>query len=142
MPQAQVGRNLKSMPKLTRVNADDNKAMMYKNLGNGRRVPFMWGMSNVEVASGATVVIASGIEFSDHRACDAVVQLTPVTSGTYSAAPGGYVVKDAVNNIVSIKSTASQAEVYDVMFLMGASVEDLASQSNMLWKRSSSARMG
>lgn len=142
MPQAQVGRNLKSMPKVTRVNADDDKAMVYKNLGNGRRVPFMWGVSNVEVASGATVVVASGVEFSDHRACDAAVQMTPVTSGTYASAPGGYVIKDTVNNIVSVRSTASVDAVYDIAFFMGASVEDIEQMSNMLWKRSSSARMG
>jgi len=65
MPQAQTGKT-KSVPKVVRVNAADGEAVLFRNLGNGRRLPFIWG-TTVTLASGTTeTVVSSGVSFNDH----------------------------------------------------------------------------
>lgn len=76
MSQYQVG-TLKSIPKLTRVNADDSDALMVKNLGNGRRVPFLWS-TLVKLTSGTSeTIVASGVSFNGFRPCDGHILVTP-----------------------------------------------------------------
>jgi len=77
MPQALHGKR-SSMPKVVRVNADDNKACLYKNLGNGRRVPFLYGMT-VTLASGTQeVTVSSGVKFNDVKVADGIITATPL----------------------------------------------------------------
>jgi len=141
MPQARLTG--KSMPKVVRVNADDNLACVYKNLGNGRRVPFIWG-TTVTLASGTTeVVVASGISFSGFTPETGLVQVTPVftvTSGlTVDTDLLGkvYVEKDVSNTLLTLKSTASttQDTDWDVLIFLGDDTEFTNESSNQIWKR-------
>ena len=153
MPQAQTGSR-KSIPKVVRVNADDSKALMYRNLGNGRRLPLLWG-TTVTLVSGTNqqVVVASGIEFHGFKICDGKVEITPVVSGT--AAKSGvtstaypdtnilgnvYVVKEHTYNQIIIRSTveiAAGAECpYDVYvyFGTGETADFSSTDTNQIWK--------
>lgn len=157
MPQYQVGHKrtgspgeLKSMPKLVRVNADDSNAVIVKNLGNGRRIPLFWA-TQVTMASGTNeVVVASGVSFSAFDISAAKFEVTPVftlTSGvSYDTSLVGklYIEKDTTLNQVKVKSTASAAQdsVIDVMIYSGYNATYDADDSNMLWKSSGENRMG
>ena len=60
--QAQSGE-LKSTPKLTRINGDDHAKVIYRNMGNNHAYPFVWA-STATVASGTSeVLVASGIKW-------------------------------------------------------------------------------
>ncbi len=118
MPQAQTGKK-KSTPKVVRVNAADSEAILYRNLGNGRRVPFIWG-DHVTLASGSTeVVLASGVEFHGKKVAEAGVGMVPTSSG--GAVLSYYVEKDVVNNVVKLKTTGAPSEAcgFDVLFMLG-----------------------
>ena len=125
--------NQKSTPKLVRVNADDSKALIYRNLGNGRRLPLFWGKS-VTLASGTQeIVVSSGVEFHSYKVASGVIVATP-TSDT--GAVRYYIDKDSVNNVVSIKSTATvAADVgFDVMVFLGDEASFTNTDSNQIWK--------
>ena len=121
MPQLNQGMTgqLRSIPKLTRINGDDNARVIWRNMGNNHAYPFVWGTSHT--ISGTEVTIASGVKFHGLTLADnANVTATP------SAAPAGriYIEKDTVNNVVKIKSTASESNVaVDVMWMLA--YEDL-----------------
>jgi len=153
MPQALTGFR-KSIPKLTRVNADDSKALIYRNLGNGRRLPLLWG-TTVSLTSGTNqqTVVASGVEIHGFKICEGKVEITPVVSGTSSygvtstAYPDEnilgkvYVVKDYTANQVIIRSTVEIAvgatcdfDVY-IYFGTGSSTDFSSTDSNQIWKR-------
>lgn len=134
MPQA-ILRG-KSMPKVVRVNAGDGEAVLYKNLGNGQRIPFLWA-TTVTLASGATsVVVASGVEFGDHEVADGHVVVTPLQAA--AAALTYYISKDDVNNVVTLVSTAPAGGTcsFDVYVYLGASVNYANTDSNLqIWRR-------
>jgi len=146
MPQALTGFR-KSIPKLVRVNADDSRALIYRNLGNGRRLPLLWG-TTVSLVSGTNqqTVVASGIEFHGFKICDGKVEITPIVSGTSSATyPDAdvvgkvYVVKDTTENQIIIKSTVEIAEGktcdFDVYVYFGSKVDFSSTDANQIWKR-------
>jgi anti-sigma-K factor RskA len=118
MPQAVFTGKTRSVPKVVRINADDGAAIIYKNLGNGRRVPFLWA-TQVTMASGvASAVIASGIVFSDHKVSEGFVVALP------NSDPGTgrvYVDKDTTANTVTLTiTTAPTAETtWDVYVFLG-----------------------
>ena len=133
MPQAQTGKT-KSMPKVVRVNADDDKAMMYRNLGNGKRLPFIVGLTTTlasGVAAYAGVVIASGVEYGDYKLCEGIFSaliaedITVVsgvtTSGTVEHVGKYFIEKDVTNNIVTLKSTANSTAdtTFDILVMLG-----------------------
>jgi len=134
MPQAIL--KSRSIPKVVRVNAGDGEAVLYKNLGNGRRVPFLWG-NTVTLASGTTeVLVSSGVEFNDHKVADGVVLVTPLS--TAAANLTFYIDKDTANNVVKVVSTAApSADVeFDILVFMGDGVEYSDDDSNQIWKKS------
>jgi len=140
MPQAKL--NGRSIPKVVRVNADDNKACVYKNLGNGRRVPFIWG-ATVTLASGTTeVVVASGVSFNDFTPETGLIQISPVftvASGvTYDTTVLGkvYIEKDVDSKTVKLKSTVSAGADtdFDVLVFLGDDAAFTSSSSNQIWK--------
>jgi len=147
MPQARLtGR---SIPKVVRVNADDNLACVYKNLGNGRRIPFIWG-ATITLASGTTeVVVASGISFNEFTPETGIVQVTPVftvTSGiSYDNTVLGkvYVIKDVDNKLLKLKSTVSAVidTDFDVTIFLGDDTAFTSDSSNQIWKRRDSNSM-
>jgi hypothetical protein len=134
MPQAQTGKR-NSIPKLVRVNAADGEAVLYRNLGNGRRLPFMWG-TKVTLASGiAEVVISSGVKFSNHSVCSGIVNVTPLSEK--GAELDYYVSKDIVNNVVklTVKTAAANDDCdFDVMIMLGVGYDFLSTHSNQIWK--------
>jgi len=134
MPQAQVGKT-KSVPKVVRVNAADGEAVLYRNLGNGRRLPFMWG-TDVTLASGVTdVVISSGVSFNDHKVSEGIVVVTPTNAD--SAAKEYYVSKDTGTNKVSLTVNSNTTDLaFDVMIMLGVGYDFLSTHSNQIWKRS------
>jgi len=145
MPQAQTGSR-RSIPKLVRVNADDDRALIYRNLGNGRRLPLLWG-TTVTLVSGTDqyTVVASGIEFHGFKICDGKVEITPVVSGTSAETYPDtnilgkvYVVKDTIENQILIKSTAEVAVgvecQFDVYVYFGSSTDFSSTDSNQIWK--------
>ena len=132
MPQAQVGKT-KSIPKVVRVNAADGESVLYRNLGNGRRLPFMWA-DTFTLASGSTeVVLSSGVSFNDHDVAAGVVEITPL-----SAAGGAldyYVSKDTVNNVVKLVAAAPSEDCdFDVMFMLGIGYNFDNTHTNQIWK--------
>ena len=134
MPQAQTGSR-RSMPKVVRVNAADSDAIMYRNLGNGRRLPFIWG-TNVSLASGLTsVVISSGVKFNDHAVCSGIVFVTPTSSGAGNLAY--FVTKNAVTNVVTLNTITAPitvAATYDVLIMLGVGHNFASTDSNQIWK--------
>jgi len=133
MPQSL--KTLGHTPKVVRINGDDNMTVIYRNLGNGRRVPFLIGTS-VTVASGSyTADILSGAEFHGYKISSAVVQVTPtndVVSGRY------WIEKDsATPKLVLHQANAVDDATYDIyVFLGDAALSTLysATSSNQIWK--------
>jgi hypothetical protein len=124
--QAQTG-SLKSTPKLTRINGDDNKKIVYRNLGNNHAYPFIWADTFTVAAGEKAVTVASGIKFHGYDlASYANVVATPLAN------PGGYfyISKNTTTNKIQIKTTAAPgADLdFDVQIMLGedADVENLA----------------
>lgn len=143
MPQALSGIR-KSTPKLTRVNADDSRALLYRNLGNGRRLPLLFA-TTVTLVSGTGTVVASDIAFHGFNICDAKVEITPIVSGTGDTTYPStevlgnvYVVKNTTDNQLILKSTVQpQPGVecnFDVYIYFGTSTDFKAADSNQIWK--------
>ena len=132
MPQAQVGKT-KSMPKVVRVNAADGEAVLYRNLGNGRRLPFMWG-TDVTLASGVTeVVISSGVSFNAHKVSEGIVLITPTNAD--SAGKEYYISKDTTANTVTLVVNSNTASLaFDVIVMLGVGYDFLSTHSNQIWK--------
>jgi len=142
MPQAStphpggVRSNVKSTPKVVRVNADDGNAVLYRNLGNGRRLPFIWG-DTFTLASGSTsVVLSSGVSFNDHDVAEGIVQITPLSE------PGAeldyYVDKNTTDNVVKlmVKAAASDDDCdFDVVFMLGVGFNFDNTHTNQIWRR-------
>jgi hypothetical protein len=133
MPQAQTGKT-KSVPKVVRVNAADGEAVLYRNLGNGRRLPFIWG-TTVTLASGTTsVVVSSGVSFNDHSVAEAVVTATPLSAN--GGALDYHVIKDAVNNVVTLEAAAPVTDCdFDVMIMLGVGYNFDSTHTNQIWRR-------
>lgn len=145
--------SVKSIPKLVRVNADDERALIYRNLGNGRRLPLLWG-TTVTLASGTNkqTVVASGIEFHGFKIVEGIIEITPVISGTtgYTGVSDTtypdpnilgnvYVIKDHTHNQIIIKSTVEIASgatcPYDVYVYFGSATTFDSTDTNQIWKR-------
>lgn len=112
--QAQTGI-LKSTPKLTKINGDDDLALIYRNLGNNHAYPFVFAM-NVLLVSGTEEVVASGIKWHGFTLAD-----NSFITATPDGDPGGYVYveKDTVNNVVTVKSSGGNSVGVDVIFMVG-----------------------
>jgi hypothetical protein len=133
MPQALSGKR-SSVPKVVRVNADDNWAVLYRNLGNGRRLPFLWATS-VTLASGTvSVVVSSGVSFSDHDVSSAKVVVTPTNAN--SAHAEYYIAKDTSTNKITLTVNANTTSLaYDVLIMLGVGHDFASTDSNQIWKK-------
>ena len=119
MPQALSGTR-KSVPKICRINGDDNLKVVYRNLGNNHAYPFVWADEFTMVSGTAEIVIASGIKFHGYDLA---------TYGNVTASPLSdpearwYIDKNTTTNVIKIKSTASLSAgdvKFDVKFMIGA----------------------
>ena len=135
MPQAQTGKT-KSVPKVVRVNAADGEAVLYRNLGNGRRLPFIWGQS-FTLASGTTeVVVSSGVSFNDHDVAGSIITATPTS--VEGGALDYFIDKDTINNIVKLSVDGSAPTTdcgFDVMFMLGIGYNFDNTHTNQIWRR-------
>jgi anti-sigma-K factor RskA len=134
MPQAILKG--KSMPKVVRVNAGDGEAVVYKNLGNGQRIPFLWA-TTVTLASGTTsIVVASGVEFGDHEISDGKFEAIPLSAA--GAELKYYISKDTSSNKVSlavVTADNNNDNDFDVYVFLGADVDYTATDSNLqIWR--------
>ncbi|RKZ10814.1 hypothetical protein DRQ25_01525 [Candidatus Fermentibacteria bacterium] len=116
--KAQTGF-LKSIPKLTRINGDDNLKVIYRNLGNNHAYPFVWAESFTVASGTSEVTLASGVKFHGYDlASYANVTVTPC----YNAGTN-YITKDTTAN--TIKCTVANAgandgsSTLDVKFMLG-----------------------
>jgi hypothetical protein len=126
------------MPKVVRVNADDGNAVLYRNLGNGRRLPFIWG-DTFTLASGATeVVVSSGVSFNDHDVAAGISTFSPTSSA--GATLTIYLDKNTSENVVKLVSTAAPSEDcdFDVVFMLGVGFNfDNTHTNQVFWRNSS-----
>lgn len=129
--QAQQGA-LKSTPKLTRINGDDNLKVVYRNLGNNHAYPFVWATeATISGTAPASVVLASGIKWHGY---DLATYATTVVTPLGEPAGMLYVEKDTTNNIVTLKTTVTQTTGIDVdiLWMLGGdfTAEGLACRGN------------
>jgi hypothetical protein len=131
---------VKSVPKVVRINAGDGEAVIYKNLGNGRRIPYAW-WTTVTLASGTTsVVVASGVKLNDYKVANARVVATVQGSiGTTHY----YVSKNTTTNVVSIVVSGAQATDvdFDVQICLADSIAFTSGSNAQIWKRRDSNSM-
>ena len=106
---------LKSTPKITRINGDDNLKVIYRNLGNNHAYPFEFGLTTL--VTGTNTLLASGIKFHGFDLASYANVQTTVTSGTQNGYV--YVERDTVNNMLIIKSTCTGSVEVDVKFMIG-----------------------
>ena len=134
MPQLNIGQQgkLRSTPKLTRINGDDDKKVVYRNLGNNHAYPFVWA-STATIPNGATsVVVASGIRWHGYDlATYASVVATPRGDIGYC-----FTTTDEVANTITLNCetsvTVSGGIDVALMFMLGDEllVSGLASRGN------------
>ena len=122
--QAQVGF-LRSSPKLTRINGDDNLKVIWRNMGNNHAHPLLWG-NEFTVASGITsITLVSGVKFHGMElASYANVQATPNWNcGSF------YVSKNTTTNVITFTCTTSGANAgtsrVDVRFMLAHADPDI-----------------
>ena len=80
--QFQVGQ-LRSIPKIVRINGDDNARVIWKNMGNNHAYPLVWGTTHV-LASGTEATLASGVKFHGLDLATYANVTATVASGTPS----------------------------------------------------------
>jgi len=117
MPQALSGTR-RSVPKICRINGDDNMTMVFKNLGNNHAVPFVWGDQATLVSGTSSLVVASGIKFHGK---------TLASHGNVTASPMSdvgsrwWIEKDTTDNRILLKSESAVADDvdFDLHFMLG-----------------------
>lgn len=119
MPDLNIGQQgtLKSTPKLTRINGDDDKKVIYRNMGNNHAYPFVWAATATMASGTQSVVVASGIKWHGYDlATYASVVATPEGAMGYLT-----VTKDTVANTITIASSAAPSAdaSISVMFMLG-----------------------
>lgn len=117
--QAQTG-TLSSTPKLTNIKGDDNKALVYRNLGNNHAYPFLWA-ETVTMSGTEHLLMASGTKFHGMSMTSAKVQVTPIED---TGAVQIWVEKDTSADTVKIKSSASISNIdFDVLYMLGTDAD-------------------
>lgn len=122
---------LKSTPKLTRINGDDNLAVIYRNLGNNHAYPFVFADTFTVASGSSTVVLASGVKFHGYElATYGKVAVTPAfNAGAF------YVTKNTATNVISFtcaNAAANNTSTVDAVFMVGedAAVEGIYCRGN------------
>jgi len=114
--QAQQGL-LRSTPKLTRINGDDNLKVIWRNMGNNHAHPFVWGQT-FTIASGTTeLVLTSGVKFHGMD----LASYANVTATPCYDAGACYITKDTVANTITLTVASAGPGDVDVKFMLGAS---------------------
>jgi len=112
--QALTGKR-QSIPKVTNIKADDNKKVIFKNMGNNHTSPFIWA-DTISMVASDTAVVASGVVFQGKDLA---------TYGNVIATAKGpinahyYVEHDTQNNVISIKAASTVTVDFDVQIVLG-----------------------
>jgi hypothetical protein len=112
--QALTGKR-QSIPKIVKLQADDNKKVVFKNVGNNHTSPFIWA-DTISVTAADSAVIADGVVFQGKDLA---------TYGNVVVTPRGpigteyYVEHDTVNNIVTLKLGTTVTADFDVQIILG-----------------------
>jgi hypothetical protein len=132
MPQAILTG--KSMPKIERIKASDDDAVIRKNAGDGQDIPFLWATTVTVVSGVSEVVIASGVEFGGHKVCNGHVVVAPLDQ--YFAAFEYYVDKNTATNVVKLVLGVTARITYyvDVYVYLGSSVDYDSTDKIQIWK--------
>lgn len=71
MPDINIGQQgkLKSLQKLTKINGDDDKALIYRNMGNNHASPFIWA-ETLTFSGAGTQTLVSGVKFHGMKMAD------------------------------------------------------------------------
>jgi hypothetical protein len=127
--QAQVGHKgsaaLRSTPKLTRINGDDNLKVIWKNMGNNHAYPFIWA-ERFSADAAETFTVVSGVKLHGMPAAEYCMV---TVGGTENTVP--FVTKDVDNNIITVDIVASGT--VDVMVMVGypsPNIEAIACRGN------------
>lgn len=117
--QAQTG-TVSSIPKICKIMGDDNKKIVYKNVGNNHAYPVLY--ADTVSVSGTEATVASGITFHGFDlATYGSFFVTPADS--IAGSTQYYIEKNATTNVVKIKTTASVTCTFDVMVMIGADAD-------------------
>jgi hypothetical protein len=124
MPDLNIGQQgkLKSIPKIVRINGDDDKKAIYRNMGNNHAYPFMWASTATMPLNETSMVIASGIKWHGY---DLASYASVVATPEFDAY--ARVVRDTDANTITlhVSSAATVSGVQDVnlMFMLGNEME-------------------
>ena len=124
MPDLNIGQQgtLKSTPKLTRINGDDDKKVIYRNMGNNHAYPFIWASTATVPLNESSMVLASGIKWHGY---DLVSYASIVATPNWDSST--YVTRDTATNVVTLNvgtaPTVSGSNLVDVMFMLGNDLE-------------------
>jgi hypothetical protein len=115
MPDINIGQQgkLKSLQKLTKINGDDEKALIYRNMGNNHASPFIWG-ETLTFSGAGTKTLVSGVKFHGMNMAD---YCKVAVSGPSGSNP--YVTKTSLTNVITVTSSAAGA--VDVIVMVGVS---------------------
>lgn len=133
MPDLNIGQQgtLKSIPKIVRINGDDDKKCIYRNMGNNHAYPFVWASTAVVPLGTTEVVVASGIKWHGYD----LATYASVTATPEFAAYCYVTANTAANTITlhcSAAPTVSGVQSVNLMFMLGneISVEGLYCRGN------------
>lgn len=137
--QAQVGHvgagALRSTPKLTRINGDDNLKIIWKNMGNNHTYPLLWGSEHTVASGVTTITLASGIKFHG---------MELATYGNVQASPNwnagaSYITKDTAANTVTFTCATAGANdgssTVDVRYMLSAADPVIAGLFCSTWDK-------
>jgi hypothetical protein len=126
MPDINIGQQgkLKSLQKLTKINGDDDKALIYRNMGNNHASPFIWA-ETLTFSGAGTMTLVSGVKFHGMKMAD---YCKVAVSGPSGSNP--YVTKNSGANTITIYSSAAGAVDVIVMVGLSPDIEKLACRGN------------
>jgi len=104
---------LRSVPKLTKINGDDDKALIYRNMGNNHASPFIWA-ETLTFSGAGTKTLVSGVKFHGMKMADYCKVAVSGPTGT-----NPYVTKNSGANTITVSSSAAGA--VDVIVMVGLS---------------------
>jgi hypothetical protein len=124
MPDLNIGQqgSLKSTPKIVRINGDDNKKAIYRNMGNNHAYPFVWASTASIPLNATSMVLASGIKWHGY---DLASYATIVATPNWNA--NCYITSNTGTNVVTLHvssaATVSGSNQVNLMFMLGSDLE-------------------
>ena len=124
MPDLNIGQQgkMKSTPKIVRINGDDDKKAIYRNMGNNHAYPFVWASTATVPLNATSMVLCSGIKWHGYDlASYATIVATPDWNTTC------YITRNTGTNVVTLNvgtaATVSGTGNVGLMFMLGSDLE-------------------